>query len=173
MSLIAVLDRASRISDKSCRFLLAVMMTVMVIDVLIGVMNRFIFKFSLSGTEELARFLMVWISMMGGAVALRIGAHVAVTFILSRLHSVQRFILILNAILILAFLSLVTVYGLKLCLSQSRQLSPVLRLSMFWPYLALPVGSILMGLHIAASFSSIARLARIAGLNLHESNETI
>ncbi len=165
------IDRVSLIADKGCRLLLAVMMMVMVSDVLLGVINRFIFRFSLSGTEELARFLMVWISMLGGAIALRLGAHVSVTFVLVRLHAMRKWVVMFNAMAILAFLLLVTVYGLKLCLSQSRQLSPVMRLSIFWFYLALPVGSSIMILHIAASFASLARLTHLTGLDGHESEE--
>jgi len=165
------IERISLVADKGCRFLLAVMMIVMVSDVLLGVINRFIFKFSLSGTEELARFLMVWISMLGGAIALRLGAHVAVTFVLVRLRAMQRWVVVFNSMVVLAFLLLVTVYGFKLCLSQSRQLSPVMRLSMFWFYLALPVGASCMMLHFAASFSSVARLTHLTGLDGHESGK--
>ncbi len=142
------LDRISHFADILTRFVLAVMMGGMVVDVLLNVVNRFLLKLSISWTEELARILLVWISMMGAAVAVRTGAHIGVTFVIARCKRFLRYILVFNWLLVMVFLSVVGYYGFRLCLSQSGQLSPVLRISMFWLYLSIPAGAFLMIIHI-------------------------
>ena len=146
-----LLDSLSLWSDKLCRVLIALMMTAMVLDVLLGVTNRFVLKLSISWTEQLARFLLIWISMLGAATAVRLGSHIGVTFILARMGRWRRPFLLLNIVLIIGFLSVVGWYGVKLCISQSRQFSPVLQVSMFWPFLAVPSGCFLMILHYGAA----------------------
>ena len=99
------------------------------LDVLFGVVNRFIFKFSVSWTEELARFLMIWICMLGASIALKEGGHIGVTFFLMKLRKLKTTVITINYLLILIFVGTVTIWGFKLCISQSYQLSPSLRFS--------------------------------------------
>jgi TRAP-type C4-dicarboxylate transport system permease small subunit len=147
-------DRA----DALCRFLVALMMAAMVLDVLVGVANRFVFKLSISWTEQLARFLLIWISMLGATVAVRTGAHIGVMFVVTRLKRWRLLFMAVNAVLVIGFLLVVGAYGLKLCISQSRQFSPVLQLSMFWPYLSIPAGCLVMIVHYLAALKSPSRI---------------
>lgn len=152
-----LIDALSYWADQVSRWLIALMMAGMVLDVLLGVANRFVFKFSVSWTEQLARFLLIWISMLGAAVAVRLGAHIGVTFVVSRLGRWRPLFMIINVVLVLGFLFVVGGYGFKLCLSQAKQYSPVLQLSMFWPYLAIPAGCLLMIIHYLAALRNPAQ----------------
>lgn len=157
----SALEKISYWSDQGSRVLMALLMAAMVLDVLLGVFNRFIFKFSISWTEQLARFLLIWISMIGAAMAVRLGAHIGVLFILNRLGRWRGKLLMINSVLIILFLGLVGYYGFKLCLSQARQISPVLNVSMFWPYLSVPVGSLLMIIHYLAALPDPTRFEAV------------
>ncbi|MEW6264943.1 MAG: TRAP transporter small permease [Thermodesulfobacteriota bacterium] len=152
------LDRLSRGLDRFSRGLMAVMMAVMVLDVLFGVVNRFAFKFSISWTEPLARLLLIWISMIGAAIAVRSGAHIGVLFLVNRLGRYRAPLMLLNAVVVIGFLFIVGCFGLKLSLSQARQYTPALRLSMFWSYLAIPSGCLLMIFHYLAALRRPARI---------------
>jgi len=153
-----ILLKMSDWADAICRFAIALMMAVMVLAVLIGVTNRFVFKFSISWTEQLARFLLIWISMLGAAAAVRLGSHIGVMFVVTRLKQWRPFIMVTNAILVIGFLVVVGVYGIKLCISQSKQVSPVLQLSMFWPYLSIPTGCFFMIIHYLSALKSPSRI---------------
>jgi TRAP-type C4-dicarboxylate transport system permease small subunit len=153
-----ILLKMSDWSDTICRFAIALMMAAMVLDVLIGVANRFILRLSISWTEQLARFLLIWISMLGAAVAVRWGSHIGVMFVVTRLKRWRPFIMVTNAILIIGFLVVVGVYGIKLCISQSQQVSPVLQLSMSWPYLSIPTGCLFMIIHYLSALKSPSRI---------------
>ena len=164
MSIATWFERISSLADYlSCK-ILAVCMALMVVDVLIGVFNRFLFKMSISWTEELARFLMLWVSMLGASIALRKGAHVSITALAYRFGSYRNIVFYINFLLVAIFLSFVGVFGFKLCYSQAGQLSPALRLSMAWPLLAIPTGCMIMVLHILAAFTSQSRLSEMSGM---------
>ena len=164
MNIATGFKRASDGADTVSRAVLALLMALMVVDVLLGVFNRFLFKLSISWTEELARFLMIWVSMLGTAIALRKGAHVSITTCLSRFYRFRQVAVWINFLILTVFLLIVCFYGVKLCYSQAGQLSPVLRLSMVWPLLAVPLGCLIMILHILAAFTAHPRLMEMSGL---------
>jgi|WetSurMetagenome_2_1015567.scaffolds.fasta_scaffold31421_2 TRAP-type C4-dicarboxylate transport system permease small subunit len=147
-------EKLSRWSDWASRLLMIVMMTVMFLTVFVGVANRFVFKISMSWTEQLARFLLIWISMLGAAIAVRPALHIGVMFVVTRLGRWRRPIMTVNSVLIIGFLAVVGYFGLRLSLSQASQTSPVMNLSMFWPFLAVPVGCLLMIIHYLATLRS-------------------
>ena len=72
MNLLNVL--ADRI-DHILRLVLAAMMAILVIDVTWQVLTRFVLPQPSSFTEEVARFLLIWISLIGGAYAYRQHSH--------------------------------------------------------------------------------------------------
>jgi TRAP-type C4-dicarboxylate transport system permease small subunit len=142
------MDKVSDTIDKFIRMILAIMLSVMIVVVLFGVINRFLLKFPISWTEEVARFLMTWICMLGSTIAIKDGTHVAVLYFVSKFDIKYRHkIALLNHILIIGFLAIPAFYGIKLCISQAGQLSPALRISMFFPFLSVPFGSLVMILH--------------------------
>lgn len=145
------LEKLSLWSDRASRILMIVMMAAMFLTVFLGVANRFVFKISMSWTEQLSRFLLIWVSMVGAAIAVRPALHIGVMFIVTRLGRWRRLVMTVNSVLIIGFLAVVGYYGLRLCLSQSSQTSPVMNLSMFWPFLAVPAGCLLMIIHYLAT----------------------
>lgn len=145
------LDKLSLWVDRASRFLMATMMAAMFLSVFIGVLNRFLFKFSISWTEPLARFLLIWVSMLGAAIAVRQALHIGIMFLTNRMGRWRHSVMYINSVLIIGFLSIVGYYGLRLCLTQATQISPVMHLSMFWPFLAVPAGCLLMIIHYLAT----------------------
>ena len=134
--------------DKVARVLVALFMIGICLDVLFGVVNRFIFRFSVSWTEELARYLMIWICMLGASIALKAGGHIGFTFFLMKLKKLKTAVISMNYFLILIFVSTVAIWGFRLCITQRYQFSPAMRLSMLWPFLSVPVGSLFMIVHL-------------------------
>ncbi|NIX00358.1 MAG: TRAP transporter small permease subunit, partial [Phycisphaerae bacterium] len=53
-------------------------MGVLVIDVTWQVITRFVLKNPSSWTEELATYLLIWVGLLGAAVALHRGAHLGI-----------------------------------------------------------------------------------------------
>lgn len=153
-----IIEKTSDIFDTFLRFISTYLLSIMVIAVFIGVLNRFVFQFSfISWTEELARYLLIYICMIGSCIALKIGGHVNIVFIIERLRKYKKTVVIFNHIIVIVFLTVVTIYGTKLCFSQSSQLSPALRISMSIPFASVPFGCFVMVIHSLALISKDIR----------------
>lgn len=111
------------------------------------VVARYAFASPPSWTEELARYLQVWLVMLASPVCLARGMHLAVDYITPKLdpwprHCVRAVV----AALVGVFSALLTGYGVSLLGVAAIQVSPALGISMVWPYLAVPVSGLLMTL---------------------------
>nr|MDQ3309082.1 TRAP transporter small permease subunit [Gemmatimonadota bacterium] len=80
----------TRYVDALLRALIMVLMAVMVIAVTWQVITRYVFSRPSSYTEELATFLLIWISLLGGAYALRVRAHLGIDVLVQRLRPARR-----------------------------------------------------------------------------------
>ncbi len=142
---IGMVDRLSDFVDRLARFLITVMMAAMVLIILFGVFNRFLFKLPVSWTEEVAKYLLIWISMLGSAVAIRIGAHVGVGLLVTRLGEKRRNVISwMNQVLIMLFIISLVWLGMKLCIREIDQMGYATRISMFYPFLAIPAGCLMI-----------------------------
>ncbi len=126
-----------------------VLMLTMVASILIGVFFRYVLNAALPWPEELARFAMVWLTMLGASLVVRYGGHIAVTFIVDRLTSRTKWIVDwLGRGLVVAFLALLLWFGIDMTDRAGRQRSAALEWSMSVPNLALPLGAALMLYHL-------------------------
>lgn len=131
--------------------LLVVSGAVMSVIVLLQIIFRFVVFVPLPWSEELARYLMIWTGMVGSFVAMREGRHIGVTMVVDRLppRAAVAVSVFVQAVTI-AFLVILARQGLALTLVNLQQLSPAMRIPMFYPYLAVPVGAALMILELSA-----------------------
>jgi TRAP-type C4-dicarboxylate transport system permease small subunit len=121
----------------------------MAVVVLIGVFARYVLNDALPWPEELARYTMIWLSWLGGGLALRRGAHIAVEFVIDAMPQRLRAATVFaGRIGILLFLGICLVYGLQHVGRVSMQTTVALGVSMQIPYLAAPIGSALMVYHL-------------------------
>jgi TRAP-type transport system small permease protein len=134
----------------------------MVLVVLLGVFTRYVLNDSLAWTEELARYSMIWLSWLGGGLALRRGAHIAVEFVRDALPETAKSVAIfVGRVGVFLFLGICLWYGLDLTARVSMQSTIALGISMQIPYAAIPVGALLMVYHLLAVTSfPWARVAR-------------
>lgn len=109
------------------------------------VIARYVFSQSLTWSEEIGRYIFVWMSFLGMAVAIRAKAHVALDILLKYVGAqTKRRLVLINGICI-ATLSGVMIYsGVKLVLLGGRQSSAALQLPMDMVYLVIPVSGMLM-----------------------------
>jgi C4-dicarboxylate transporter DctQ subunit len=147
--------------NRKANFLLVVtLMASMMTVVIVQTLSRYLFKIPLFWAEELARYLMIWLCFTGSAIAMREDMHVSVMFLISRLNGgLQKWSRILVKLLLVVFLSFLIVKGISLLSIVFRQMSPTMRISMAWPYLAIPFGSALMIFEIGMSFFEKESLA--------------
>ena len=115
----------------------------------VNVVLRYVFSASTSWAEELIRYLMIWITFIGGSVCVRRGAHIRMDFLLGMMPERYAGALTLLVYLIAAgFCAALCWYSCRLVkfTVELEQTSPAMGIPMWIPYLAMPMGSALMAL---------------------------
>ena len=150
--------------DRVINWTLALLMAAMVVVIAAQVWYRFVLNDPLDWSEEAGRYLFVWISFMGAAAGVRYQVHLGID-IIQKLSSpaVYRVVVILVNLIIQVFLVVVMYWGFKILAVIRFQTSPSMGISMVYPYLAVPVGSLFMlinSLRISWSAKTGAPLGR-------------
>jgi len=126
-----------------------VFLSAMAVVVFLEVIFRYVVHLPLFWTEELARYCLVWVSLLGAAVAFKRGEHIAVGYFREHLPEGPRRFFTWTALLAVAvILAVMTWGGIQLVAVTRAQTSPALRIPMAIPYLALPFGAGVMLLHV-------------------------
>jgi TRAP-type C4-dicarboxylate transport system permease small subunit len=131
------------------RWIVIAMMAVMVVLVFMNVVSRYIFNHSIIWAEEVSQYLMVWVAFLGAGLALRQGRHVAVEMLQDRLPpTARRMTRHLVALLLIVFMGILTVLGFRFAHFAWDQETPVLNIPQGIPYLAVPIGALLLVIHL-------------------------
>lgn len=108
------------------------------------VVFRYVLQASLSWSEELARFLLMWLAALATAYAMKTGAHFALHFVVDRTPpAAQRVIGSAVALSAAAFLVVFAYQSLRFAIEVHDMLAPATRMSMAVPYSSAFVGSTL------------------------------
>ena len=118
----------------------------LVVDVCWGVITRYILGEQAKWTEELARFLLIWVALLGGALAFGRGGHLGVDYFVNKLHpDAQRLVQVVGVLLTMFFAGASLVGGgtsLMLDMLVVEQRTPALGWMMGYVYLALPISGV-------------------------------
>jgi C4-dicarboxylate transporter DctQ subunit len=123
-------------------YMLTVLMGTMAILVFVQVIFRELGS-SLSWSEELTRYVAVWVTFVGGSLGIKRGAHIGVEAIKVKLPEKARLAFDLIGLAVCAFFCYICIkYGITIIEKQiaTAQKSPAMRIPMWWAYLAIPVG---------------------------------
>lgn len=119
----------------------------MILTITLQIIFRVFFE-SLTWTEELSRYLLVWSTFLGATMAYKRGMHISVTFFVDLFSPrIKKAIIIFSVILSMLFFVVSINFGIKLMTLQIFQISPALRLPMRWVYLGLPISFLIMLIH--------------------------
>lgn len=126
-------------------------MAVVSVVVVVEVILRYGLGETLVVTEELSRYLMVWVAFLGSVLLMRERGHIASEGLGGWLGPAGRRVVgVVADLLTLVFLVTLTIAGLQTLPAQLDQYLTTINISIFWFYLAIPVGSGLMALVIVA-----------------------
>jgi len=129
----------------AANWLMCIMLALMAALVFIQVVFRYALNQPLAWTEEAARYLMIWVGLLGAALCVQERTHIKFTMLTSRLPSRPRAILVVAADLaIMLFLLGFLVAGIKLLEVASYQRTPAIGMPLVWVYASVPVSATLM-----------------------------
>ena len=127
---------------------LAAIMAIMTINVLWQVFTRFVMGTPSSFTDELARYLMIWVGVLGAAYISGKRMHVAIDLFPSKLkpENQKKLKIVVNWIIIVFCFSALVIGGIRLVYITFTlgQYSPALQIPLGIVYLVIPLSGILI-----------------------------
>lgn len=124
---------------------------IMTLQVFLNVVARYIFNSSLLGGEELPRYLLIVLTFLGASVALARKRHVRLEAGINIFpKKIKYSILFLGNLLVGLFLMVLLYESWDLIFIEGfRQRMTELRLPMFYVYIWMPIGAVLMLIHLS------------------------
>ncbi len=148
MKLVNAIHKLSDLLNWVSGLLCVVLITAMVLVTGAQILCR-VFVDSLTWSEELTRYLMIWATFLGTSVVYKHSGHINVSILQDHVPPMTQKLLKLLVHLVCGAVCAVAVcYGFKYMKMQGTQLSAALRVPMRLMYLAIPVGCLLTEVHV-------------------------
>jgi TRAP-type C4-dicarboxylate transport system permease small subunit len=132
------------------KWVVVLLLAAMSVIVFANVSLRYTTNFSITWAEEVARYLMIWMTFLGAGLVMRFGGHVAIT----NLHDIlsanaQKIVRLVIAVVLFAFFAVMMWVGYEYMSRMGRQMTPATRIPFSYIYAAMPIGFALLILHFA------------------------
>ena len=144
-----VLSRFNRILELFIENLLAALLLGITLLLSYNVVTRYGFSHSFFWAEELTNYIVIWMTLLGSGICVRRGMHMSVDIIFMHvIGSLRTFLLFFGFFVSLVFVTIIVIIGYQQVQNVIKfaQLTPAMRISMYIPYLAMPVGGLFMAL---------------------------
>lgn len=137
--------------DRILEWILIVLMSGMTLDVLWGVFTRYIVGSQAPWSEELARYLLIWIGILGAAWASGKHLHLAIDLFPESLSPVRRrnLMIIINVLVIFFVTAAMIIGGIRLVyvVTYLGQESAALKLPLGAVYTVMPLSGVIIVYH--------------------------
>ncbi len=127
-----------------------ILMAALVLDVWIGVADRYVFKWQLNWPEILARYLMIWMAFLAISCAIARREHIGLTILIDRLPAgIRRGAMILSDILAFGLFLYVLWYGIGFASGGANRQAMIFGISMAPAFAAIPAAAALCAIQLA------------------------
>ena len=164
-----------RIFDRLANNLTALLLGTIVIISLLAVFFRYVMNDSLYWSDEIVRYLFVWLTMLGAVIVFRDRQHIRVLYFLTLLPDKLRHVLeMMSLVLTILFFLAMTVLGFLWVFETRASLTSTLQWPLNWFfYAALPLTSltgVLCGIRrlVRGEFGELEQLEEIGQLDQEE-----
>lgn len=163
------MERKVSIFQKIENGIMVIAFIIMIVASFAQVVNRNITKLPIGWFDELATYSMIYMVLIGTEIGLRDGTQISVTALTDRLEGKSKKIVqIIAKIIVVGFSSMIFITSLDMVKGQiiNRQTSAALKIPMYIPYAALPIG-----FGIIVLVQGIILINMLKNFNVKESNE--
>jgi len=128
----------------------SIALVLLVLTVTWQVFSRYVLNDPSSWTDELSRYCMVWLGLLGGSYLFGVKGHLAITLLPSYLsNNVNTVLQLLINLVSMSFVSLAMLWGGVVLMSKTtQQLSPALQLPMSTIYSILPISAVIILIYL-------------------------
>ncbi len=142
------MNKVKKIIDSVLRWFLIFIISLMTLNVLWQVFTRFVLQNPSSFTEELARYTLVWLGILGASYVAGQKMHLAIDLLSHKLEGKSKIYLEIFIQVSVFFFSLVVMviggYRLVLITLSLNQISAALQVPLGYVYLVLPISGALI-----------------------------
>jgi len=123
------------------KVIILVLFLIIIFSVFYQVVSRYVFQAPPSWTEEVARFSLVWLVLLGSSVCIRKSRHFNVDYVtqLMSKKTVYRLSIVLH-LLIICFLAVAMYYGMMVMRRSFNITAPALGIPMAYIFMIFPIG---------------------------------
>ena len=127
-------------------YFLEILLVLLVIMVFFQVLNRFIMHIPAAWTEEFSRFIFIWASTIGIALALRKKAHIGLSIIIDSFpEGLRKIVQLFNKLIMLSFYLIILYWGSVFSYFGLMESTDSLQwFPMFYVYIAIPFSAFLL-----------------------------
>ncbi|MEM1506213.1 TRAP transporter small permease [Domibacillus sp. 8LH] len=141
------MNKLSRSLENTLNIIMALALAVMVVLVFGNVVLRYLFNSGITWSEEMSRYLFIWLTFLGAIGAFKNKEHLGVDMLIKRLpNKMKRVVLVISDLLILAVLFLVLDGSWKMTMINIDSKAPATGLPLAFIYGTGILVSISMGL---------------------------
>ena len=149
-------DRLTWLVDRVC----VVLLILLILDVWVGVIVRYVWPLPITFTEELARYLMIWLALLAVSACIGRREHIGVQFIFATLPvPAARVLLAIIDVLGIIFFLFLLFYGVGMVERGARTFTMIYGISKGVPFAAVPVAAALAAIQLA--FVAVRDQARL------------
>jgi len=156
---------------RALEILLILAVGALVFDVVWGVFTRYVMGEQAKWTEELARFLLIWVSLLGGAVAFGTKGHLGVDYFVNKFHcDARKLMSVFTHCIVLFFAGSIFLYGGCYIVNEAltlEQMTPALGWKMGYVYLAAPISGFFM---VLFTLENLYEIVVTPAAELHEAD---
>ena len=127
--------------------------------IFVQVIFRYVLNDSITWSEELARYIFIWMIWLGTSVSMKQKEHIRMDMLMNAVHGKGKLVLeLVSSIIMLAFCIFLVKYGWDLVASMMSRgnKSVALRLPMWIVYSSLPFSQLIVSLRLIGSIVSDA-----------------
>ncbi len=147
------MKKVIRIFDAVIDWLSIFLISAVVIVVLLQILFRFVIQKPLSWSEELSRYLFIWIVYIGSYLCTKSNSHLGITYFVDILPTkIAKVVRTIANICLVIYMVVVIYFGFSLSFRVMGQPSAVLRVPMGIVYMAIPLGMTVMLMRMFFNF---------------------
>jgi TRAP-type C4-dicarboxylate transport system permease small subunit len=139
------MTRAAALVNGLLEFAATLLLVALCAVTFLGVIDRYVLHTGIGWTEELARFLLIWASLVSAALVVYREGHFRIAVLVDLLPPrLRATVFLLIHLVTMGVLAVVAFQGAKVTQVMQIQTSPALDLPMTWIYVSLPLSTGIM-----------------------------
>jgi TRAP-type C4-dicarboxylate transport system permease small subunit len=148
-NMLKTFDRVLDWITTTVKYVMLVQASTIFFIICLAVFTRYLLNYVPSWSEEVPRYLLVWISYMGAALAVKYKEHISLDFFFNMMPIRARQVghIILNVLIGIVGV-IMLVFGIGLVRQFGDDLMESIPVKNFWLYLAMPISGALMVLYV-------------------------